>query len=231
MVMKKCTQCKQGKDINSFHNCKYAKDRHKSECKKCSGKRVLEYYKRTGYRYKAERKNVAETNICCDCKIIKNSSEFHKCSYSKSGLKYMCKDCTRNKYNQHARKGIKCKECDKVITRKFSTVFCSKNCKLMEQAKRLHPKTQYNLNEIEKKNSIRLQNCEGCDFEMTIKINSYTKKYCNYCLEKRLINRELVRNSSLTYDEIPKELIEAKMLELQIKKIIKGEEDGQNKGL
>ena len=26
MVMKKCTQCKQGKDINSFHNCKYAKE-------------------------------------------------------------------------------------------------------------------------------------------------------------------------------------------------------------
>ena len=47
--------------------------------------------------------------VCTQCNIVKDSSEYHKCSMSKSGLKSACKEC-RNKNNSIRRKKDSVKE-------------------------------------------------------------------------------------------------------------------------
>lgn len=118
---KRCTKCRQIKDINEFGRARIVKDGHRGECKECAKK---------GRKYQCreckERKRKEDLIIgryrnyyycipcwealqgkkkCIGCKMIKDLQEFAEDKSRPDGHEYYCKDCRReHQIKKHAKK-------------------------------------------------------------------------------------------------------------------------------
>lgn len=117
MELKICSKCKQLKLFSEFVKNKDRKNGISSICKNCKKvinainyRKLLENnpekikaYKRTHYNnlhQNLENTKLSETDFkkCTKCKIVKNTYEFYKSSYHKTGYYHWCKDCHSNNH-------------------------------------------------------------------------------------------------------------------------------------
>lgn len=109
-MQKKCSECKNSKEINCFYDKKTSKDGKESMCKQCRIKKYAE--KRKEYHKTYERENPRITYIsekthptgkiiCKKCNIDKELNDYY---FDKSiqNYKEICKDCksTQKKENR-----------------------------------------------------------------------------------------------------------------------------------
>lgn len=102
MYLKICKKCNNIKQLQEFHKHCGNKDGHQSTCIDCAEKyrqeHLADFLKREKIRREKVRqisKNIPNSKRCATCKLEKDSSEFGKCSYRKSGLRWNCKSCER----------------------------------------------------------------------------------------------------------------------------------------
>ena len=100
MANKKCTKCKQTKNLNEFHNCKRSKDGHHYDCKSCiaiNNKKIYDKYmgKAREYHQHIKKKIKKQCNTCNKNKFIEN---FTMCGQSKGIPCYrkQCNKCMRS---------------------------------------------------------------------------------------------------------------------------------------
>lgn len=85
---KKCSKCKEIKDLNFFHNLKTGKFGKHSNCKLC----------RNNYRKNLKYLKPINGTIKCEkCHIIKNVIEFYADKSKSTGLQSYCKSCQKEK--------------------------------------------------------------------------------------------------------------------------------------
>lgn len=100
-MQKKCSECKNSKEISCFYDKKTSKDRKESMCKQCRIKKYaekrnkyLKTYKRKNQRitYISTKKHPTGKIICNKCNIDKKSNDYY---FDKSiqNYKEICKDC------------------------------------------------------------------------------------------------------------------------------------------
>jgi hypothetical protein len=97
---KKCTKCKQQKTINDFHTNSTKYDGYASECKSCVLKKVQDYCYHNRERNQTQQATPAK-QICCECKLEKDASEFQRRIASANGLFYKCKACWKKWYHNN----------------------------------------------------------------------------------------------------------------------------------
>ena len=108
-MQKKCSECKQNKEISCFYDKKTSKDGKESMCKQCRIKKYAE--KRNKYSKTYERENPRLTYIskkthptskiiCTTCNIDKELNDYY---YDKSiqNYKEICKDCKSKQKKQN----------------------------------------------------------------------------------------------------------------------------------
>jgi hypothetical protein len=107
---KKCTECKENKEINCFYNKKTSKDGKESQCKSCRTNKTREKQKEYNKTYERKNPRIVYIStktyptgkiICKKCNIDKELIEYY---FDKSieNYKEICKDCksTQQKENR-----------------------------------------------------------------------------------------------------------------------------------
>jgi hypothetical protein len=97
-----CSKCKIEKKDSEFYKNKAAKYGISYYCKACSRSYAAQY--RELVKAGTVKNNPIDiiTKKCCDCKVTKDKSEFHKNKNTKAGINSYCKSCMKiraRKYN------------------------------------------------------------------------------------------------------------------------------------
>lgn len=88
---KRCTECKEIKDLLSFTKLKSSEDGYHVKCKDCKNK-----LQRKLHNSKEQKVVTVDSKICSTCNINKPVSEFNKHKSSKDGLRSYCSPCQSN---------------------------------------------------------------------------------------------------------------------------------------
>lgn len=119
-MTKKCSACKEEKEIESFNKDKAIPDGYDRSCKICRRRMRRETYFRKKHGIKIQRKKeklpTPEKKTCYDCKEEKPSSMFHNSKTNLDGLCGNCKQCAYKKYRSYI-KSDKYKEKNKEYSR------------------------------------------------------------------------------------------------------------------
>lgn len=92
---KKCSTCKEIKNISEFHKWKQGKDGYKTECKTCRKLYAKNKRAEAGGKNHLDRRSETETlKLCTKCQTLKSRVSFGKSSW--------CKECKRE-YNKQYR--------------------------------------------------------------------------------------------------------------------------------
>jgi len=113
MKNKKCSKCKEEREMSEFSKDKYKPDGHRPSCKICERKA---HKKPTNESREAKRKiglkflkdNPDYKKTCSKCKESLEASNFNKNNKSKDGLGFSCKSCERE-YRKNNRESLKIK--------------------------------------------------------------------------------------------------------------------------
>lgn len=108
ILSKKCSKCEEIKNIDQFPRRKVSKDGHRGQCYDCVREYHRVYNERQLERYveKSKRENT-EINIfktfkCFKCNLIKPFKDFNYSDKEPRGVKYTCKSCQAEYWQEYA---------------------------------------------------------------------------------------------------------------------------------
>ena len=97
--MKKCSVCKEEKELVLFSCNKRNPDGYARECKECKNKTDREYRAKKREENANKEIDYSGTIVCCVCKKEKSKTEFNKNRNTSTGLTYECKPCQGKRSN------------------------------------------------------------------------------------------------------------------------------------
>jgi hypothetical protein len=200
--LKRCTKCRNWKELSEFCRDSARKDGLRIYCKSCNKTYALKRYEkikksiRDYLRYEDRHRVIRglKEKLCSRCKQWKYYSDFHKNSRTKDGLSFRCKEC-KSKCTEHKqkneRKYLRCEDRHRIVNG-IKQKLCTKCGKWKAE------------NEFSKNRSSKdglNSSCKECSHKATSKpykaiksmrrnmryedrhrvINGVKKKYCRKC--------------------------------------------------